>query len=142
MDKTIINLRSWAYAGKTTTLKKLNFLLTQERCTDVEIKKIFTYHGVKVGITSLGDYREAIEERLGELIANQCDVIFCATRTKGDTVNCLEQLAGKHGYKKIIIGSIWAYNPEFRDICNSQLSETMKGLLDKLIESPQKTSNL
>ncbi len=137
MEKLIINLRSWANAGKTTSLKKLYYLLTGVQCPDDEVKEIFVYRGCKVGITSLGDYREAVECRLNELIANQCDVIFCATRTKGGTANCLEQLAGEHGYKKIIIGSNWAYDPEFRDICNSQLSETMKGLLDKLIEKVQ-----
>lgn len=135
MDKTIINLRSWSRAGKTTAFKKLGFLLTGEQCPDNEIKEILTYRGIKVGIFSLGDYREAVEQRLEELIENQCEVIFCASRTKGGTAVYVDQAAAEHGYIEIIIGSIWSNNPDNREICNTQLSVTLKELLDKLIDN-------
>ncbi len=133
MDKFMINLRGRAKAGKSTSLKQLGYLLTGEQCSDYEIKKVFDYRGVKVGIVSLGDTQKLLEPGLNELIDSQCDIIACASRTKGGPAKCVDAAAKKHGYTKINMGPIFSY--KYKEICNNQLSMALKELIDRLIDN-------
>lgn len=133
MDKFIINLKGRSKAGKSTTLKRLGHLLTGEQCPDYEIKRSFNYRRVKVGIVSLGDTQELLEPGLNELIDSQCDIIACASRTKGGSAKCVDSAAKKHGYAKINMGPIFSY--KYRELCNDQLSRALKELIDRLIDN-------
>ncbi len=46
-----------------------------------------------IGIISQGDSTTGLKDELLEKISNQCDVIICATRTSGETVNAVNDVS-------------------------------------------------
>jgi hypothetical protein len=65
-------------------------------CVAVDVK------GKRVGLNSEGDWSDDIKDYLEHLIKKQhCDIIFCASWTRGSTVEVVEAMAKKHGYTLI-----------------------------------------
>ena len=99
--KKIIVLRGVANVGKTTTLVKLFLRLIQHKCSiEVEIFKpvrdiqvTVTAGNVKIGIGSSGDVAEQVKANLNIFAQSNCDIVFCATRTRGGTVDAVEEFA-------------------------------------------------
>jgi len=60
-----------------------------------EVLATLTIHGVKVGLTSIGDVGREVRENLELLIENKCEMIICATRTRGETVIAVERHEGE-----------------------------------------------
>jgi len=101
--------------GKTETLRELANLLIK---TYPNIKAIYPnlikipakydfrlvveINGIIVGIESQGDPNTQLEKRLDELAKTyKCDLIFCATRTKGKTVKAVEKVAREYSFNEI-----------------------------------------
>ena len=49
---------------------------------------------IKVGINSAGDVAKQIEDAIDTFIANGCDIIIAASRTRGDTWNTIKAYKG------------------------------------------------
>lgn len=98
----IFALQGPGNSGKTSTLKELSsqiqaaypaasvttlIVYKSEICITIDI----TIKGkkIKIGIASQGDARKHIVKNLTILIAAGCDIIFCACKTSGGTVNQL-----------------------------------------------------
>ena len=64
-------------------------------CVTVNIK------GKRTGLNSAGDVAEEIVEQLKFLADKNCSIIFCACRSKGDTVKAVEKMANKFNYTLI-----------------------------------------
>lgn len=82
--------------GKTrhiaqTSLHEIN----RDICATVD------FEGIRVGISSLGDPDSEQEMWLDELVGMECDIIVCASRTKGRTVRAVEERAAANGYALI-----------------------------------------
>ena len=59
-----------------------------------DISWIVTVNGKTIGIESCGDPYTNLTERLNELSQkHNCDIIICATRTKGETVDAVNALS-------------------------------------------------
>ncbi len=79
-------------SGKTSVLNSLINKLTAEHCSydllesigESDRVAIFDVKGRKIGICTQGDYVTQVESNLNKL-EGHCDIIFCATRTKGET---------------------------------------------------------
>jgi len=54
-----------------------------------------------IGLNSGGDELSDIELYLTKLIDDKCDIIFCACRSKGETVEVVKRMAKKGGYTLI-----------------------------------------
>ena len=134
MQKVAICLASAANRGKTTSLKKLGYLLTGEVCTEREILKAFDYRGVKVGISSSGDYLDYFKPGFEHLIASECDIVVCACRSKGAAADYAFNTARNSGYEVIWMGAAYDYGSSFQDICNKQIAYAIKGMIDSIIE--------
>ena len=52
--------------------------------------------GKVVGIESQGDPNSRLQQSLNELLDAACDIIFCACRTRGMTVEWVKELAPSH----------------------------------------------
>lgn len=135
MLKVAICLASAANCGKTTSLKKLGRLLTGEECTEDEIKKIFNYRGVKVGISSSGDAPECLKPGFDEIIAAECEILVCACRTKGAAADYAFTTARNMGYKIIWMGAARDCSNSLQEICNSQVANAIKGMIDDIIDN-------
>ena len=92
----IIALWGKANSGKTATIKFLRDILLkrgakeEENVGDYDFISVFRFQGKKVGVISGGDTKEILTGNLGKL-PNDCDVVICPSRTKGETVQYLEE---------------------------------------------------
>ena len=104
---TIFALQGRSNCGKTPTLnlvykmivKKYSVPQTQIQHLPPggpgEIKAILSgIKGFKVGIASQGDTGKyfILDNTLNDFANAGCDIIFCACRTRGQTVNCIKAL--------------------------------------------------
>jgi len=134
MNHFILNFRAGANYGKTTALKELGFLLSGKRTPEKEIWDTFTYRGAKIGIASQGDYFECIKWNLDKLILEEhCDIVVCASRTKGAGSDYIFESANESGYNLITVGPICSYSQEFIELCKKQQALSLKALIDTLI---------
>lgn len=99
----ILSLWGKGSKGKTTTINLLTKLLSNNFknidaskypiTIPVNMKKdnlyVLKYKSKKIGITTRGDNKEALEEDFKDL-PNDCALYICATRTKGETCKYIE----------------------------------------------------
>jgi hypothetical protein len=97
----VIVLRGPANVGKTTTIKKAYDLLKSKypnavrgRTARVGIEFIgtLTIHGVRVAFETQGDPSTELELRLSPYVRMECEIIVCATRMWGETVDAVKKL--------------------------------------------------
>ena len=110
--KTITAIWHTANKGKTETLRELaqllvstypNHKIVSGGKTPIPLKGDFrlvlNINGKIVAIESQGDPNTGLRERLDDLTGNlHADLIFCSTRTKGDTVNAVDVVSSMHSY--------------------------------------------
>ena len=51
---------------------------------------------INIGVFSEGDYPENITKYIGELLLQNCEIIFCACRTWGKTKRAVNEVGDKH----------------------------------------------
>lgn len=135
MQRVAICLASAANHGKSMSLKKLVQLFTGEECTEQDIVRIFEYRGLQVGISSSGDTPECLKPGFDKLIAAKCDVLVCACRTKGEAAYYAFNTAKNMGYEVIWMGTAYDYGNSFQNICNNQIANAIKGIIDEIIDN-------
>ena len=94
-----------ANAGKTTTVKTMYGHLREQHPDAVvehlidsnDISVVFTIGGIRVGIESQGDPSARLIPSLTLFLRLECEVIICATRTWGATVDAVRHLENE-GY--------------------------------------------
>ncbi len=95
MEPKIIVVRGVKNTGKTEMIKKVYELLLDEYPDAkkeesprlrVEVKAVITIDGIKIGIESRGDVGEQVADSLKCFVKKGCDLIICATRSRGKTV--------------------------------------------------------
>jgi len=99
--KRAIALKGRTDSGKTYTISKVYELLKakyppieeEDFKIAVDIRVILIIKGFKIGIESQGDPDSRLENSLNLFIKKECDVIVCATRTRGQTVEAVEKLS-------------------------------------------------
>lgn len=113
--KTIISIWHSSNKGKTRTIREVaNYLL--QNYTDTEIiysppngipdqgdfRIVLRVKGKIIGIETQGDPGTGLEKRLSDLadIFN-CDIIICSSRTRGETVMAIENVANTRDYQTI-----------------------------------------
>ena len=135
MQKVAICLASAADHGKSTSLKKLVHLFTGEEYTEQDIVRIFEYRGLQVGISSSGDTPDCIRPGFDKMVEAKCDIIVCACRTKGAAAYYALDTSRENGYEVIWMGAAVNYGHSFHDICNNQIANAIKGIIDEIIDN-------
>jgi len=99
MDKTIFALAGRSGCGKSKTVNFIYDLLEKEfEITDknlerrYEIEGTFKINGIIFGIASMGDPCTDLRGRLLALKKQRCQIIICATRTNGETIDAVIEL--------------------------------------------------
>jgi hypothetical protein len=150
--KTIIALWHFADRGKTSTLIELKNLLLAEinKDEDIQVNEISNngkditlivkLYGKIIGIESQGDPNTYLKTRLEDLLVkNQIDYLFCATRTKGTTVE--DVLHFKSEDVSIVWDSTYqTYDENKFDFFNKLKAKHLFDLFKSLIQNnnPQK----
>lgn len=97
--KTLFALRGKSNTGKSQTIRTLvemlsekhpNGVIEHNHTTKADMRVALTINGVKIGIESQEDPKESLDlfVRIG------CDVIICATRTRGVAVDAVNAMQG------------------------------------------------
>lgn len=113
MQKLLIAIEGVSNSGKTTTLKEILSLLKKDPKTisveiqnEVNIKKTNAFNipkigditcifefaltnnkSLKIGVATGGDTLEIVSSNLTYFDNNNCDIVFCATKSRGQTVD-------------------------------------------------------
>lgn len=113
--KAVLAVWNKAGMGKTSTLRDLVDVLRQAYPNsaplvptppavigDGDIRWIINIDGLVVAIESRGDPKTNLKGRLIELVEKwNVDVIFCSTRTSGETVAAVENLRESYDFETI-----------------------------------------
>ena len=95
--KKVFALKGRRSVGKSQTIRTADELLCakypdarveHEDRTRAELKAVLSINGVRIGVES------GSQASLDFFVSLGCDVIICATRTKGKTVNAVNALPG------------------------------------------------
>ena len=119
MKKTIIALRGNGNTGKSSTIKLVfdMFLkMYKEQISLIDkgplnicdITKIFSCNKITIGIESQGDPNSKIFTSLPKFVQKKCDLIICATRTKGKTVRLVERIQLENNYDVIWVSTLYS----------------------------------
>ena len=143
--KTIINVWGTGQIGKTSAVKAVFDRLKAGNKHAVliagyDIKATVTYKNKLIGIESAGDPGSRQGDSLLDFIGMGCDIIICASRTKGTTLNNVLGLGRANGYEILLVslysnatsaGPNTSVLPGGLDL-NSEFSAHMIELIDKL----------
>lgn len=139
---TILALSSSADTGKTETVRSLANLLLRHypSFTSVlpipahvptrgDFRLIVRLNGKTVALESEGDPKTLLQNRLTDIITNfNPDLIVCTTRTRGETVNAVDNIANQFNYDTIWT-SPYHVNQNFQQINDAKAGH----LLDLLV---------
>lgn len=116
MSRTIICLYAPANCGKTKTIRSLFVKLggdknvlngTHDFVADVN------FGNKKIGFASQGDPGSPQKDNLEKLAQNGCEIIVTASRTKGDTVYGVCDVANKYGYTVVWISPFYLNDADY-----------------------------
>jgi hypothetical protein len=105
--KTIVCMWGRGNQGKTEVIRKLaeKFAKKYETTENVpctgDVSLMVTVNGKKCGLESCGDPDTSLFERLKEWAKKSCDVIVCASRSRGSTADAVALIAEKYHYRII-----------------------------------------
>ncbi len=94
-----------------------------------DICDIVYLDGHKIGIESQGDPDSKQKEWIDELIKEECEIIICASRTKGSTVEIVESRAKNYGYDLIWLSPLSSTQSSLHPYLNSTTSESIIKLI-------------
>lgn len=151
MNRTIIGIYGRANEGKSRTIKNVCRLIIEtfpiaipsiaEINYDGDILLTIQIGAVKIGLESQGDPNSRmISENTIKKLADKnldkdlggCDIIICATRTEGKTVNKVDEIANTYDYHTLWISSFWS--PTLNsDVLNRIAAENVIDIIKSLI---------
>jgi len=111
-NKTIVAVWHSGSKGKTSTLRAVathlvriypNYKILHGSISAAgDFSLVVEINRQVIAVESKGDPHTQLLERLEEIVVRFTpDVIFCTTRTKGDTIQAVETIENKHGYEAI-----------------------------------------
>jgi len=98
-----------------------------------DITKIITVNGIKIGIESQGDPNSNLFTSLALFDKEKCDLIICATRTKGNTVNEVMKYESNSGYDVIWLSNLFSGQKD-KDELNNKSSYFVNSLIDDIMK--------
>jgi hypothetical protein len=78
-------------------------------------------NGLKVGVETRGDYAEVVKEGLKRFYDEGCNIIFCATRTRGGTIDVIKSY--KNDYDILYIRK--PYVARGKDVANEKMASQL-----------------
>ena len=141
--KRLIILKGASNVGKTSTLdaliKKLLSkgarLIHPERRTDITSFVICEFEGHKIGIITFGDPSSEpdVDGCLQQCKEHQCDIIYGASRTRGNVYDMLYYFAKTNNFSTVETSPLYAWNyaetGENPDVLNDSFAEMIISLI-------------
>jgi len=142
MNKTIITIYGRYNEGKTSTIRNVYNMLMSETPIPImdrdvpqegDILVVLTIGDIRIGIESEGDPngRMITENTLQQLAESNCDIILCASRTRGTSVKLIDHVAIEFNYNTLWTSS--NYSPRLdHEVLNTRLAENIKNIIDDI----------
>ena len=109
MINTIFALKGAKKLGKTPTIKFLYDLfikrypnaveMEEHKIDGYDIRHVLIVNGVKIGIESQGDPKYRLFISIPLFVRIKCNIIICATRTRGSTVSLITEQSQSYDIK-------------------------------------------
>ena len=140
MDNMVFVLKGRSNVGKSTVIKKVYELLirkykgsTEEYLdSGADIKVVLTINKTKVGIESQGDVGEILDKSLKLFLKERCKIVICATRTRGQTVNTIENLK-TNNYEIIWFEQVPESDNIEQEVVNLRVAKKIFGEVEKVL---------
>ena len=136
--KTIICFYGGAGIGKTSSILavwnrlNLNNQSPLHQSAD-DICAVVPFCNSTVGIASQGDPCSAQDEWLEELMNLGCEIIVCASRTKGSTVDAVEDVAQRGEYVTIWFSPFYSADSVNTNVLNNLTADAVIELIRKCL---------
>ncbi len=143
--KTIVALSNNGKTGKTESLRVLAKMLLKSypdvknaggKFVEVpsygDFRFVAEINSKKIGIESEGNPDSLLKERLGDLTKLGCEIIFCTSRTRGETVKTIEEVAESNGFQIVWTSTYQAKDPEKHRFFNELKAKHLWELVQKL----------
>lgn len=98
-----------------------------------DICAIVPFCNSTIGIASQGDPCSAQDEWLKELMTLDCEIIVCASRTKGCTVDTVEEVAQKGEYVTIWFSPFYSADSVNTNVLNTLTADAVIELIRKCL---------
>jgi hypothetical protein len=140
MKKEVIGLRGKGNVGKSQTVKMAYDLLKSMHKnvkeeykiqTDIDVRVVLTIGTKKIGIESQGDPGSRLKDSLLLFVEVGCQVIVCATRTRGQTVNAVEEL--QPDYEVLWLKQAVCSSMQEQQAINTAMAQRIVGEVEKAI---------
>lgn len=133
--KIAIVLYGKANQGKTSTSLEL-FRLISNQSRSGDIAESILFRGITIGfVTSSDPYQENLQEfqlQLQNRITEDCDIIVCTSRTRGESVRIIEDTLDQN-YEIVWLSTIASPTLPF-DFFNNQQANFLLNLINRLID--------
>lgn len=136
--KTIICLRGGAGIGKTSSIRAVwnrinirNHPPLHQSSDD--ICAIVPFCNSTIGVVSQGDPYSEQDKWLKELMALDCEIIVCASRTKGSTVSAVQKVAQSGEYATIWFSPFYSTDSVDTSVLNNFTADTVIELIRKCL---------
>lgn len=149
--KTIISIWHSGGKGKTSTVREIATILLDrpniriihpEAFTADDLRGDFSIvieiNNIKIGLESQGDPGTDLRSRLEKLTSKEaiprieCDLIFCTTRTRGETVRDVNFIADQFSYEVIWTSTYQISNEQLRADLNLLKARHLIDLVENL----------
>lgn len=148
MNKIVIANSGHGRQGKSTSIKALFKVLSDKYPDGTNIIKnqgdilaTIRIGDILVGIESQGDPNSRMFDSLTMLREMGCNIIICACRTSGATLDKIKELHTKYGYELIFVPNPRTDNEELYSLCNDELYvETVMQIISKVSNSKSPTT--
>ena len=139
--KKVFALRGTSKTGKTQTIRTFDEFLREkfpgaivehEHRSPAELRAVLSINGVRIGIETTGENIKRINESFELFVNLGCELIICATRTKGQTVTAVERL---HGYEVVWFDRRAEADPVARLFSNIALARQLVEETEKALAS-------
>lgn len=127
-----------ANSGKTSSIRKVSRMLDGTHLMledDYDFVEVIDKDGIRIGLSSKGD-PNSNAEGIKKLIKENCGIIVCASRTRGGTVDIVQQLAKENDFKVIWLSPISIYDDnqkEYFDLCHTKNEEAAIAIIQSMI---------
>ena len=116
MKKTILCLFAPAKSGKTSSIRRVDEIFQSYGAKLVKVLlegydfcKEYMFRTHKIGILSIGDPDSAQLDYLRLLADDDCEIIVCASRSKGATCDAVSEIANNI-YERYWISPLYEYD--------------------------------
>ncbi len=118
--------------GKTSSIIEFDNILNRHYANNIvpihsvgispyDILRIYKIGNITVGIESQGDPKSRQKSSLSLFGKNNCDIIICASRTRGDTVANVNNFCRRNGYDCFWISTL--YSPKVHKQSRVQMNK-------------------